>query len=42
MNEKTQELITLIYKKLKNNKTVKLKINRNEVEAFVRSLIKNN
>ena len=42
MNEKTQELITLIYKKLKYNKTVKLKINRNEVEEFVISLIKNN
>ena len=42
MNDKTQELISLIYKKLKYNKAEKLKINRNEVEEFVRSLIKNN
>ncbi len=42
MNYKTQELITLIYKKLKNNKNVNCKINRNEVEEFVKSLIKNN
>ena len=42
MNSKTQKLISLIFNKLKKNKSVKSKINKNEVEEFVASLLKKN
>ena len=42
MNSKTQKLISLIFNKLKKNKSVKAKINKNEVEEFVTSLLKKN
>ena len=42
MNNRTQELITLIFNKLKNNKYVNSKISKNDVENFVESLIKDN
>ena len=42
MNNKTQELISLIFNKLKKNKYVKSKITKNEVEEFVASLINKN
>ena len=42
MNSKTQKLISLIFNKLKKNKSVKSKINKNEVEEFVTSLLEKN
>ena len=42
MDNRTQELITLIFNKLKNNKNVKSQITKNDVENFVESLIKEN
>lgn len=42
MNSKTQKLISLIFNKLKKNKSVKSKINKNEVEEFVTSLLNKN
>ena len=42
MNNRSQELITLIFNKLKNNKYVKSKITKNEVEEFINSLINDN
>ena len=42
MNKKTQELISLIFNKLKKHKSVKSKFNKNEVEEFVASLLNKN
>ncbi len=42
MNNRSQELITLIFNKLKNNKYVKSKITKNEVEDFINCLINDN
>ena len=42
MNSKTQKLISLIFNKLKKNKSVKSKIKKNEVEEFVTSLLEKN
>ena len=42
MDNRIQELITLIFNKLKNNKNVKSQITKNDVENFVESLIKEN
>jgi len=42
MNKKKQELINLIFKKLNNYQNGSSKINKREVEEFIKYLIKNN
>ena len=42
INEKTNELINLIFKKLKDYKNLKIKVSRKEVEELVSYLKRNN
>ena len=42
MFKKKEYLIELIFKKLKNNSSKKLNLEKNELTEFINSLIKNN
>ena len=42
MSKKKEYLIELIFKKLKNNSSKKLNLEKNELTEFINSLIKNN
>ena len=42
MDPKLEYLIDLIFKKLKNNKSRKINLKKNEFSAFINSLINNN
>ena len=42
MSKKKEHLIELIFKKLKNNSSKKLNLEKNELTEFINSLIKNN
>ena len=42
MSKKKEYLIELIFKKLRNNSSKKLNLEKNELTEFINSLIKNN
>ena len=42
MDHNKEYLIDLIFKKLKNNKSIKINLKKNEFSEFINSLINNN